>query len=256
MPRRQIETEIDIVGSDASLYSRDIVIKCEWLGDLHKGFPAVSLAAKDCIFSRKSFTSRCSAAAFVFPQDCTRTELWDRIARLFDHSVAPDLLQKNAIRSHPLKKNPIRSLTFFTSADSFSYLLLNVSFPMDFSKMASIGRLIQAVVFLPKTDFDNTTRLYQYLSALVVEPTLGTLNTNELALLVSCLLSPSPHALAVPALAPALRLLQPAPALAPACIASCRTPRAGRNGSRSTLARSGAGHSTRAASSSACRPLR
>jgi hypothetical protein len=203
MPRRQIETEIDIVGSDASLYSRDIIIKCEWLGDLHKGFPAVSLAAKDCIFSRKSFTSRCSAAAFVFPQDCTRTELWDRIARLFDHSVAPDLLQKNAIRSHPLKKNPIRSLTFFTSADSFSYLLLNVSFPMDFSKMASIGRLIQAVVFLPKTDFDNTTRLYQYLSALVVEPTLGTLNTNELELLVSCLLPPPP---------PPLRLLQPAPA--------------------------------------------
>jgi hypothetical protein len=189
MPRRQVETEIDTVGSDESLYSTAIVIGCDWTGDLHKGFPVVPLPLPAKTFSRTFFSGRCNAAAFVFAPDCTRDQLWARIARLFDHTVVAHPLRRNLVQNHPLEKCPIRGLTYFTSADGFSYLLLNVLVPMDLSKMATIGKLIEASMFLPKADFDNRTRLYQYLGALVVEPKLELLNSNELALLVRCVLA-------------------------------------------------------------------
>ena len=249
MPRRQVETEYDTVGSDENLYSRAIVIGCEWTGDLHKGFPVVPLPLPAKTFSRTFFSGRCNAAAFVFAPDCTRDQLWARIGRLFDHAVVTHPLKKNLVQNHPLEKCPIRGLTYFTSADGFSYLLLNVLVPMDFSKMATIGKLIEASMFLPKADFDNRTRLYQYLSALVVEPKLELLNSNELALLVCCVRAcvracDALRACFSPAPAPRLPRLTPSPS------------RAGRSGSSSTTARSGAGHTTRAASSSAWRPRR
>jgi hypothetical protein len=91
-----------------------------------------------------------------------------------------------------------------------------------------------------------------------VEPKLELLNSNELALLVRCV-RVCFFACVCSSPAPAPRLFQPRSSPAPAPRLPRLTPsssRAGRSGSSSTTARSGAGRTARAASSSACLPRR